>query len=61
VLAAMSIITLVASLVAIRIRVDRDEDAPATVADAPPDDARATPEALRARLHPSRSSREQPR
>jgi len=30
VLAAMSAITLVASLVAIRIRVDRDEDAPAT-------------------------------
>jgi MFS family permease len=47
VLAVMAIITLVASLVAIRIRVDRDEDAPAIVADAPSESDRATAEVVR--------------
>jgi MFS family permease len=47
VLAAMSIITLVASLVAIRIRVDRDEDTPATGADASPESDRAPVEVMR--------------
>jgi len=47
VLAVMAIITLVASLVAIRIRVDRDEDAPAIVAVAEPESAPTTPEVVR--------------
>jgi MFS family permease len=47
VLAVMAIISLVASLVAIRIRVDRDEDAPAIVAVAEPESAPTTPEVVR--------------